>query len=89
MWVVILFAACRFASKEDWLVPHKAGRAFKELKAWQASSGIQVCCWPIKLDSFIVRGVLPAKCQLSHTCKCRKDRAGLRDLKAWKASTGI
>lgn len=32
----------RFASKEDWLVPHKEGAAFKELKAWQASSGIQV-----------------------------------------------
>jgi hypothetical protein len=32
----------RFATKEHWLVPHKESRAFKELKAWQAASGIQV-----------------------------------------------
>ena len=33
---------CRFATKDHWLVPHKESRAFKELKAWQAESGIQV-----------------------------------------------
>jgi hypothetical protein len=35
-------SSCRFASKEHWLEPHKESRAFKELKAWQAASGIQV-----------------------------------------------
>jgi hypothetical protein len=55
---------CRFACKDHWLEPHKESRAFKELKAWQGASGIQVGLMHAASQTvLLLLRLLAARCQ--------------------------